>query len=76
MLENPGAVHWKQVDHAVRYLCTTMNTGITYRRNAPTGKLYGAADADFLPNYGVEFENLVSGFWVCGCVWGARREPE
>ena len=80
VLENPGAVHWKQVDHAVRYLCTTMNTGITYRRDAPTGKLYGAVDADFLPNYGVEFENFKSTtgwvFFYAGAAvsWKSKRQ--
>ena len=60
VLENPGIVHWKAVDHAVRYLSTTAATGITYRRDAPTTKLYGAVDADFLPNYGKEWENTHS----------------
>ena len=44
VLENPGIVHWKAVDHAVRYLSTTAATGITYRRDAPTTKLYGAVE--------------------------------
>jgi len=57
-----------------------MNTGITYRRDAPTGKLYGAVDADFLPNYGVEFENFKSTtgwvFFYAGAAvsWKSKRQ--
>ena len=80
VLENPGERHWQEVDHVMRFLSTTLNTGITYRKAAPTPDLYGAVDADFLPNYGVEFDNYKSTtgwvFFYAGAAvsWKSKRQ--
>jgi hypothetical protein len=65
----PGKVHWDAVNDLMRYLSTSADARIVFRK---TGEpLYYYVDSDFLPNYGTSFDNRRSTTGYCSFLAGA-----
>ena len=75
VLENPGERHWQEVDHVLRFLSTSVNTGITYRREAPTPELYGAVDAEAVANGELVLEYVCTSEQSADCLTKALPAP-
>jgi hypothetical protein len=79
-MHDPGKVHWDASSRMLAYLNSTNHLGITYRRCTNGGILHGCVDADFLPRYGCEFDNMKSTtgwvFMLAGAAvsWRTRRQ--
>jgi len=65
----PGKVHWDAVNDLMRYLSTSADARIVFRK---TGEpLYYYVDSDFLPNYGTGYDNRRSTTGYCSFLAGA-----
>ena len=69
-LANPSRKHWDLSTHVLRWLSTTKDRGIVYRRSSSGLMLKGFVDGDWLADYGNHAENrkCVTGyaFTLCG----------
>lgn len=72
---NPGVIHWNGAVHVLRYLSSTTDVGITYRRSNDPSPI-GYFDAD----WGMDLDNrhLISGYafiMAGGAVgWSAKKQ--
>jgi hypothetical protein len=65
----PGAVHWNASSDLLRWLATSSDARVRFRRTGDP--LYYYVDSDFLPNYGTAFDNRRSTTGYCAFFAGA-----
>ena len=79
-MHDPSQLHWDASSRAIAYLKTVQHQGITYRQCRGGDILTGCVDADWLPRYGTEFDNMKSTtgwiFLLAGAAlsWRSRRQ--
>ena len=56
-LSRPGQKHYDMCTHLIKYLSTTRNRGIVYRRSKDGMNLMAYVDGDWLADYGDDTEN-------------------
>jgi len=77
---NPGTVHWEAALKVLSYLKSTRDIRLTYNAHASSDRITASVDADFLPNYGDEFNNWksTSGYHVymggAAVSWMSKRQ--
>ena len=78
VMHNPGLAHWAAALQALGYVRTTRQLALTYSRSGVP--MDCSVDADWLPNYGTEFDNWksTSGYHVnnanAAVTWRSKRQ--
>ena len=78
VMHNPGLAHWAAATQALGYVRTTRLLALTYSRSGVP--MDCSVDADWLPNYGTEFDNWksTSGYHVnnanAAVTWRSKRQ--
>ena len=78
VMHNPGLAHWSAALQALAYVRTTRLLTLTYSRSGVP--MDCSVDADWLPNYGTEFDNWksTSGYHVynanAAVTWRSKRQ--
>jgi transposase InsO family protein len=78
VMHNPGLAHWAAALQALAYVRTTQQLALTYSRSGVP--MDCSVDADWLPNYGTEFDNWksTSGYHVynanAAVTWRSKRQ--
>jgi hypothetical protein len=77
---NPGIVHWEAALKVLSYLKSTRDIRLTFNAHTDSDRITASVDADFLPNYGDEFNNWksTSGYHVylggAAVSWMSKRQ--